>query len=143
MNRALRKSFTDVEFSKVTNDAVEPMVPSIENSRGVSASHLAQNRRGTDSASQLIPAFAIGDRVTWKGCDADIPAGVIGHVVRVFADGDVEAEFPSQIGGSQRLFTFKGSRLQPVPRTIERHGSTMKPADMARIANAYKAQPEL
>eukprot|EP00614_Pseudopedinella_elastica_P027396 CAMPEP_0172636562 /NCGR_PEP_ID=MMETSP1068-20121228/204617_1 /TAXON_ID=35684 /ORGANISM="Pseudopedinella elastica, Strain CCMP716" /LENGTH=90 /DNA_ID=CAMNT_0013449013 /DNA_START=24 /DNA_END=292 /DNA_ORIENTATION=- len=42
-----------------------------------------------------------GDRVTWKGSDADIPAGMVGRVVRVLSKNgevNVEVSFPSPAG---------------------------------------------
>jgi len=34
--------------------------------------------------------LAVGDYVTWKGADKEIPGGTIGRVGQVFGDGDVE-----------------------------------------------------
>lgn len=56
------------------------------------------------------PRFRIGDAVTWKGCDKDLPAGVVGRVTEARADGDVECEFPSP-GGGRATFVFFESRL--------------------------------
>ncbi len=49
--------------------------------------------------------------MTWKGLDADIPAGTVGRIGRVYGDGDVEVTFPNQRGGEPFNFTFQESRL--------------------------------
>ncbi len=56
--------------------------------------------------------FAPGDRVTWKGADSDIPTGTVGHVYRVFDDGDVEVAFPTKKNDEQLIFTFTAERLE-------------------------------
>ncbi len=109
--------------------------------------------------------FSIGDHVTWKGSDFDIPAGgsyrnikiftskiiyinfhdyltgSIGVIVRVFDDGDVEVEFERSRG----TFTFRNHRLQLVTAGARRtkSQSNAPPADIERLANAYRHKPEL
>lgn len=57
--------------------------------------------------------FAVGDRVAWKGADAELPRGTVGVVVRVHPqDGDVEAAFAVVAGQAPQAFTFAAHRLE-------------------------------
>jgi hypothetical protein len=57
-------------------------------------------------------AFAVGDCVTWKSADGDLPAGTVGEATAVHCDGDVESLFPTPAGPAP--FTFTSLRLNLV-----------------------------
>jgi hypothetical protein len=75
-----------------------------------------QPKNFVKSSSPAKPSlFAVGDSVTWKGSDADVPAGTVGTVSKVFGDGDVEVTFAAAVsGGAPHTFTFLESRIDRV-----------------------------
>ena len=48
---------------------------------------------GNKESSNAGSKFAVGDEVTWKGSDEDIPTGSVGRVAKVERNGDVEVLF--------------------------------------------------
>jgi hypothetical protein len=78
-------------------------------------SHKRQQRgvagAGTDDMSN--PAMAVGDLVTWKGSDDELPFGTVGKVVKLYpADCDAECIFQTAAGS--KIFTFMLTRLERV-----------------------------
>ena len=61
------------------------------------------------SSVALTPMFEIGDVVSWKGADSDLPRGTLGTVSKLHNDGDVEATFG--VRRRQQTFTFAAHRL--------------------------------
>jgi hypothetical protein len=59
--------------------------------------------------------LAVGDQVSWKGADGDLPPGTVGRVVAAHADGDVEALF-AVASGDMKAFTFAAHRLHLLAR---------------------------
>jgi len=79
-------------------------------------------------ATKKVPPpqpLRVGDPVTWKGADQDVPRGSVGVVERVHADGDVEVSFvdprfhggyggfgEEEDGSGRVCYTFQADRLQ-------------------------------
>ncbi len=147
--RALRKkSFDDgdhtMRLSKVGD------VPSFAGSTSSDVEQGTSPRGGPTNEHALASEpslLSVGDSVQWRGFDDDIPIGTFGRVTKVFGDGDVEAEFPDQTGGSQLIFTFSEKRLkraapkESIPKrsgslALQKQGETS--AEL--LARAYRAQ---
>jgi hypothetical protein len=57
-----------------------------------------------------VQPLVVGDAVTWKGSDEDLPSGSVGKVVKLHpADGDAECVFQTPAG--PQAFTFMLDRL--------------------------------
>lgn len=64
-------------------------------------------------------SFSVGDVVTWKGADDEIPSGSLGKVLKVFGDGDVEVSFNERPGVEACVYTFGEDRLDlALPRGV-------------------------
>eukprot|EP00615_Pteridomonas_danica_P008648 CAMPEP_0114364826 /NCGR_PEP_ID=MMETSP0101-20121206/27834_1 /TAXON_ID=38822 ORGANISM="Pteridomonas danica, Strain PT" /NCGR_SAMPLE_ID=MMETSP0101 /ASSEMBLY_ACC=CAM_ASM_000211 /LENGTH=384 /DNA_ID=CAMNT_0001512615 /DNA_START=340 /DNA_END=1491 /DNA_ORIENTATION=+ len=64
---------------------------------------------GSISSLSTSDNFIVGDQVTWKGSDEDIPAGTVGMIDKIHDDGDIEVIFGE--GNNAKLYTFLSSRL--------------------------------
>jgi len=69
-----------------------------------------------------LPPFEIGDVVSWKGADSDLPRGTLGTVSKLHDDGDVEATFG--VRRRQQTFTFSAHRLNLEKTRLSSSSST-------------------
>jgi len=66
----------------------------------------------TEDVAGKHTGYNLGDKVTWKGEDEDLPRGTLGTVHLLHDDGDVEAVF--MVRGEEQVFTFAAHRLNLV-----------------------------
>lgn len=71
--------------------------------------------------------YTLGDRVTWKGEDEDLPRGTLGTVHVIHDDGDVEALFV--VRGEEQIFTFAAHRLNLVSSVSSSSSSSSSGGD--------------
>ena len=98
------------------------------------AAFFVPTTNGSDGASAIVEGFdasagveaedvsnlamAVGDLVTWKGSDDDLPSGTVGRVETLYPeDGDAECVFETAAG--PQTFTFKLTRLDRVEPSEE------------------------
>lgn len=96
-----------------------------------------------------VKPLALGDFVTWKGNDEDLPPGTIGKIVKLHPeDGDAECLFETPTGGPQ-TFTFMLNRLDRYPSGLSKHAAartsrTAKHAGPAATSNIlHQGDPSL
>jgi len=79
------------------------------------ASQPSQSTKAKGVKPDETKPLALGDSVTWKGSDDDLPPGTVGKIVKLHpADGDAECLFETPTGGPQ-TFTFMLNRLDRYP----------------------------
>lgn len=82
--------------------------------------------------------LSIGDLVSWKGADEDVPAGTVGRVYRIFGDGDVEIAFVGKDSKAPpKLFTFHESRLDLVEDPSKGEGLPMPPRTSTKRKSSF------
>jgi len=79
------------------------------NPAAFSLSATESGARSSSDESTLV----VGDTVTWKGSDGDLPAGTLGKIVQIYhEDGEAECRFECPTG--PKTFTFVLKRLNLV-----------------------------